>query len=57
MFKDLTKFFKEDVVQFLGQIFRYLVASTKEIMKEEDFLRIMFDKDKVIRPMIEQRKI
>ena len=26
-------------------------------MKEEEFLRIMFDKDKVIKPQMEQRKL
>ena len=56
-FQDLTKFFKVELLSFLGQVFKYLVNSSKDIMKEEEFLRIMYDKDKVVKPQIEQRKI
>jgi hypothetical protein len=56
-FTDLSKFFKKELVSFLGQVFKYLVNSSKEILKEEDFLRIMFDKEKVVKPQIEQRKL
>jgi hypothetical protein len=56
-FTDFSKFFKKELVSFLGQVFKYLVNSSKEILKEEDFLRIMFDKEKVVKPQIEQRKL
>jgi hypothetical protein len=42
-FPDLTKFIKHELIFFLGQLFSHLAASYREIMCEEDFVRIMFD--------------
>ena len=46
----MSKFFKVELIEFLGQVFKWLVNSSKEIMKEEDFIRLIFDKIRVIRP-------
>lgn len=55
-FMDLTKFVKADLISFLVQIFSFLANSTKDIFREEELIKIIFDKNKVIKPQIEYRK-
>jgi hypothetical protein len=55
-FMDLTKFVKADLITFLVQIFRLLANSTKDIFREEELIKLIFDKNKVIKPQIEFRK-
>ncbi len=53
---DLKKFVKADLISFLVQIFHFLANSTRDIFREEELIKIIFDKKKVIKPQIEYRK-
>jgi hypothetical protein len=53
---DLTKFMKGELVTWLSQLFRSLVQNYRENQNEEDFIRIVWDQEKIIAPQLEARR-
>lgn len=49
-FRDFRKFMKYEMVAFLAQLFKILVKSYRDILCEEDFVRLTYDHEKVIKP-------
>ena len=49
-YRDLTKFIKFEMISFLAQLFRILGVSCCDILKEEDFVKIIYDQVRVIKP-------
>ena len=55
-YQDLSMFIKAELVVWLAQLFRILVQDYRKNQCEEDFVKIVWDHDKIIVPQLEARR-